>query len=52
MHLRRVWKQGKSLCVTIPKPLARMMGLRIGDYLQFTVEKDKRVKVVKSEPTK
>ncbi len=33
-----VWRSGKSMVITVPNHLAKMLGLRLGDQLATTVQ--------------
>jgi len=38
----KVWKTGHSLVVTIPEITAKQLQLKIGDYIQITIQKNKK----------
>lgn len=37
MQIRKVYDLSRALAINIPKPIAKSMGIKYGDYLEFFV---------------
>lgn len=47
--LRRLYKQGSSVVVSIPKWMLEMMGVAVGDFVSLTVGHDGHVDLCDAE---